>query len=191
MTPTEQDDRPGGPRRPTTAAASFSPLWLGAGLLLLMVLANGIRAVVGQGEELQYSQFKSLVSEGRVSDVVITADRIDGTYQNASNAIVPFYTVRIEDPKLLELLESKNVPYKAKADSRWVTELLSWVLPVAAHRRRLAVLLPAHERRRRRHHVVRPQPRQDLLGRRRQGELRGCRGRGRGRRRNCARSSTS
>jgi cell division protease FtsH len=71
------------------------------------------------------------VSEGRVAQVVITADRIEGTYQNKDNAVVPFYAVRIEDPKLLELLEQKNVPYEAKADNRWLTELLSWVLPVA------------------------------------------------------------
>ena len=44
--------------------------------------------------------------------------------------MVPFSTVRIEDPKLLELLEAKNVHYKATADNRWVGEVLSWVLPL-------------------------------------------------------------
>ena len=130
MTPTESGQPPGRPAPPAMPGRSFSPLWFAAGLLLLMVLANVVRAVVGQGEELQYSQFKSLLGEGRVSEVVISAGPIDGTYQNAAKAMVPFYTVPVEDPKLLELLESKNVQYKAKVDSRWLTELLSWVLPV-------------------------------------------------------------
>jgi len=98
--------------------------------VLLLMVANGVRAVIGQGAAIQYSEFKSLVNEGRVSQVVITTDRIEGTYQNKDNAIVPFHALRLEDPKLLELLESKNVPYEARADARWLTELLSWVLPV-------------------------------------------------------------
>jgi cell division protease FtsH len=99
------------------------------GVLLLMVLAGGIANVLEQGTEIHYSQFKSLVNDNRVSDVVITADRIRGNYQNEAKAVVPFYAVRLEDPKLLELLEAKNVQYQAKVENRLITELLSWVLP--------------------------------------------------------------
>ncbi len=60
---------------------------------------------------------------------------------------MPFYTVRIEDPKLLELLEAKNVRYQARIANRWLTEILSWVLPLLLIVGRLAVLLPSHERR--------------------------------------------
>jgi cell division protease FtsH len=101
------------------------------GVLLLMLLAGGVANVLEQGTEIQYSQFKSLVSDNRVSNVVITADRIRGEYQNEAKAVVPFYAVRLEDPKLLELLEAKNVTYQAKVENRLVTELLSWVLPFA------------------------------------------------------------
>jgi cell division protease FtsH len=130
MTPTEQDPRPPVSRRPPPSR-TFSPWMAVSALVLMLILVNGVRAMLSQGEALQYSQFKTLINEGRVSQVVITTDRIEGTYQNTSNAIVPFYAVRVEDPKLLELLESKNVPYEAKADNRWMTELLSWVLPIA------------------------------------------------------------
>ena len=129
MTPTDQEPRPPAPRRPPTVR-TFSPMWILGAFLLVMLIANGVRAVLTQGDVIQYSQFKSLVAEGRIAQVVITSDRIEGTYQNKDNAIVPFYAVRIEDPKLLELLESKNVTYEARADARWLTELISWVLPV-------------------------------------------------------------
>ena len=100
------------------------------GVLLLMVVATGIINVVSEAGEIEYSQFKSLVSEGRVSSAIMTADKIHGEYLNGSNQVTPYSTVRIEDPKLLELLESKNVHYKATADNRWVGEVLSWVLPL-------------------------------------------------------------
>jgi cell division protease FtsH len=128
MTPSEQDRRPGGPKR--QPARAFSPFWVMGGVLMLMVIATGIINVVTEAGEIQYSQFKTLVNEGRVSSIVITADRIRGEYQNPTNAVVPFSTVRIEDPKLLELLDAKNVPYKATAENRWVGEILSWVLPL-------------------------------------------------------------
>ena len=130
MTPSEPTNRPSGPRRPPPAR-TYSPFWLMGGVLLLMVLAGGIANVLEQGTEIHYSQFKSLVSDNRVSDVVITADRIRGNYQNEAKAVVPFYAVRLEDPKLLELLEAKNVTYQAKVENRLITELLSWVLPFA------------------------------------------------------------
>jgi cell division protease FtsH len=128
MTTPEQEGRPSGPRRPA-ASRTFSPLWLVAGLLVLLVIVNGLAAVVGQGEEIQYSQFKTLVNEGRVTDVVITTDRIRGQYQTAAKSVVPFHAFRIEDAKLLELLESKGVTYKAETGNRWFADVLSWVLP--------------------------------------------------------------
>ena len=39
--------------------------------------------------------------------------------------------MRIEDPKLLELLDSKAVRYEAERDNRWASELI-WVLPFMA-----------------------------------------------------------
>src|SRR6478672_8801231 len=103
MTPSEPERRPTGPRRPT--ARTFSPFWLMGGVLLLMVVATGIVNVVNDAGEIEYSQFKTYISEGKVSNVVITADRIRGEYYK-DGAPVPFSTVRIEDPKLLELLEA-------------------------------------------------------------------------------------
>ena len=70
MTPPEQEGRPSGPRRPPVSR-SFSPMWLGVGVLVLMLLANGL-TVFFAGEELEYSQFRSLVNESRVSDLMLS-----------------------------------------------------------------------------------------------------------------------
>jgi len=127
MTPTE----PGrsGPSRRPPQGRQMSALWLAGSLLLVMIIANGVASVLGQGEEVPYSQFRAYVAEGRVADLLIRADTIRGNYQNADRTMVPFYTVRVEDPKLLELLEEKAVPYQAQPDNRWLGEVLGWVLP--------------------------------------------------------------
>ena len=70
------------------------------------------------------------MNESRVSDLVFSTDTIRGNYQNENNSIVPFYTVRIEDQKLIELLDSKSIRYQAQPSNRWLGEVLSWLLPV-------------------------------------------------------------
>ena len=126
MTPPDQESRPGGSRRPP-AGRSFNPLWLGAGLLALMLIANSL-TVFFAGTELQYSEFRSLVTEKRVGELLITTDRIQGEYQNAEKALVPFYTQRVDDPKLVEFLEAQGVRYKAQP--RWLGDALAWILPL-------------------------------------------------------------
>ena len=96
-------------------------------MLVVNVLMTGLRS----GETIQYSQFKILLNEGRVSDVTLTTDAIRGSYQTNEKTTANFTTVRIEDPKLLELLEAKGVRYEAELDSRWAAELI-WVLPFMA-----------------------------------------------------------
>jgi cell division protease FtsH len=122
------DSRQGGRRPPV--GRTFSPLWLGVGLILVMLIVNVLASALRQGDTIQYSQFKSLLNEGRIAEVVIGPDVISGKYQNPDNAIVAFNTVPVDDPKLVEQLTEKGVRYEAAPQNRWLSELLSWVLPV-------------------------------------------------------------
>ena len=119
-----QPDKPTGPRRPTPRRP-VSSFWVLAALLIILAFINGVSSFLGQGQEIQYSQFKTLVNESRVSDLVFSTDTIRGNYQNENNSIVPFYTVRIEDQKLIELLDSKSIRYQAQPSNRWLGEVLS------------------------------------------------------------------
>ena len=126
MTPADPQS---GPRRPTPRR-QFSPLWLAAILLLVLMAATNITSLLMRGEEIHYSVFKTYVTDGRISELVFSPDTITGQYQDQGGAMKPFFTVRLEDPKLLELLDSKNVRYQAQPSNRWFTEVLAWVLPV-------------------------------------------------------------
>ena len=98
-----------------------------------------------------------------------------------STAAATSTPTRIEDPKLLEELDAAGVKYTGEFVSRWLPEVIGWVMPLLLLFAHLELLLPAHERRRGRRHVLRAQQAPRVRRRRREGELRGRGGRGRGR----------
>jgi cell division protease FtsH len=101
-------------------------------------------------ETIGYSQFKSLVNKGLVTNLVINEQIIrgeikpegvkevlsaeqlkargDGTKEDKT--ALPFVTVRIEDPELVSDLEAAGVPFRGEVVSQWLPTLLSWVVPV-------------------------------------------------------------
>ena len=109
MTPTQTPDRQPPRRRP--ALGRFSPLWLGVSLFALLLLANIFSAALNQGQALQYSQFKDLLKQGRVSDVTIATETIRGTYLDPEGRTTHFTAVKVEDPDLVKDLQAQTVRF--------------------------------------------------------------------------------
>src|SRR5687768_10085554 len=124
---------PGNEKRPPTRRpgppARFSALWFAGALLLLLMVGNIVQNVVGTGDSIQYSQFKTLVNEGRVESVTITPQAIRGNYQTPEKTVKTFSTTPVNDPKLIETLEAKGVRYEAELENRWLQDFL-WLLPL-------------------------------------------------------------
>ena len=98
-------------------------------------------------ETLSYSQFKTLLKRGQVTDVVVREKEISGAIKpealkevltplkitelgdRAKNP-VPFHVVRVEDAGLTAELEESGVPFKGETTSNWLPIILSWVLPI-------------------------------------------------------------
>jgi cell division protease FtsH len=108
----------------------FSPIWFAAGLFGLLIVANILGSTLGGGRDLEYSEFKSLLQQGQIVEVVITADRVKGTYESGDGGQEMFSTVRLDDPNLIEQLEERRVRFTGDLQSQWLTELLGWVLPI-------------------------------------------------------------
>jgi cell division protease FtsH len=106
-----------------------SPLWLAVGLFGLFLIANAVATAVRSGTSIEYSEFKKLVAQGRVQELTLSKEAIRGTYLDPEDRSKAFTSVRVEDPKLVEELQAQNVRFTGEVDSRWITELLSWVLP--------------------------------------------------------------
>jgi cell division protease FtsH len=120
----------GGPR-PVRPRPGWS-LWYGLGLLLLLGVVQ-MYFMTPAGRTLSYSEFKSLVRGGEVSEVTIGEQSLRGTLKPkaGNDDKQQLFTVnRVEDPKLAEDLEAKGVKFTGEAMNRWVTDLLGWVIPV-------------------------------------------------------------
>jgi cell division protease FtsH len=99
-------------------------------------------------EMITYSQFKSLVKDGLVADLVIEQETIRGNIKAEGMKQIfsaeklnelkydgksprPFATVRVEDPGLTAELEQAGIPFRGEVTSNWLATILSWIVPVA------------------------------------------------------------
>src|ERR1700730_4713246 len=119
-----------GPRQPPGRPSSS--LWYGLALLLLLGVAQ-MYFLTPAGRSIPYSEFKSLLKNGKVAEVAISDQTLRGTLTEATGSdpkSKQFTTTRLEDPKLTEELEDKNVKYAGEMSNHWVTDVLGWVIPL-------------------------------------------------------------
>ena len=100
------------------------------GFFLLLAILQTVFVSLSAGTTVPYSEFKTLLREGRLTSVVVSTERIRGTMTGDDGTSKPFSTVRIEDPKLVDELNAANIKYDGEVQARWVGELLGWVLPI-------------------------------------------------------------
>ena len=118
-------------QRPLGAKPSPS-LWYGLAFLLLLGIAQ-MYYLSPAGRAIPYSEFKTLVKTGGVTEVIIGEQTIHGTLTQAPQAdgqSKEFTTTRVEDPKLTEELDARSVKYRGEASNRWLPDLLGWILPL-------------------------------------------------------------
>src|SRR6516162_1161276 len=131
--PSTPKPNPRGARRPLPPRAASS-LWYGLALLLVLGLVQMYYMTPG-GRSVPYSEFKTMVQNGQVTEVLIGDQTIRGTLKPGAGAAGDekarqFTTVRVEDPKLAEELQAKGVKFSGEVVNRWLPDLLGWVLPV-------------------------------------------------------------
>ena len=121
-TPGSRDKRSTTPR-PTA-------LWWFLGVLLVLAIGQALFMTPG-GRQVPYSEFKALVRSGQVAEVAVGDSHIRGVLKKAEQGQqTSFSTTRIEDPKLVEDLEQAGVKYSGEVVSRWLPEILGWVVPI-------------------------------------------------------------
>lgn len=120
-------------------------LWY-AVIVALTMLALQTLFISEQVDTLPYSDFKVLLHAGKIKDVAIGDQDITGTFstegveglltQQQIDAIRrtgkgdhPFQTLRVNDPALVQELEAAKVRFVGRPDNKWLSTLLSWVVP--------------------------------------------------------------
>tara|TARA_B100001250_G_scaffold414440_1_gene452849 strand:+ start:881 stop:2890 length:2010 start_codon:yes stop_codon:yes gene_type:complete len=94
-------------------------------VLLLLSLSNYFE---DQVDNVPYSQFRSWVQEGIVTECNIGTETISGKVLSGGIERT-FYTQRVDDPQLVSLLDEYGVRYKGRDENTWLTTLLGWILP--------------------------------------------------------------
>jgi cell division protease FtsH len=94
-------------------------------VLLLLSLSNYFE---NQVDNVPYSQFRSWVQEGLITECNIGTETISGKVLSGG-VERSFYTQRVDDPGLVSLLDEFGVRYKGRDENTWLTTLLGWILP--------------------------------------------------------------
>ncbi|MBW1648830.1 MAG: ATP-dependent zinc metalloprotease FtsH [Deltaproteobacteria bacterium] len=96
------------------------------GVLLLHNIMFSALAV----KTIPYSEFLRLLEEGKVSEVAVSANQIQGRLADGIDGGGQlFRTVRV-DQEVSRMLEQYNVTFKGEIESTFLRDLLSWVVPV-------------------------------------------------------------
>ena len=120
-----------GERRTGPRGAPGSAVWYVLGFLLLLALAQAFFFQIQSGEAISYSDFKALVRQNKVQEVTLSEDRLRGLLKPEGSAKgKPFTAIRVTDAKLPEELEAHGVKYTGEVASRWISEVLGWVIPL-------------------------------------------------------------
>ncbi len=97
-------------------------------------------------ETLPYSDFKVLLKAGKLKNVAVGEGAITGVLTiDGIDKLLPkqqvdemlregkgdhaFSTLRVNDPNLVQDMEAAKVRFVGEADSKWISTLLSWIVP--------------------------------------------------------------
>jgi cell division protease FtsH len=107
-------------------------MWYLLAFFLLLALVQAYLFMPG-GRTISYSEFKALLAQDQVAEVTVSDQSIRGQLKPSAardEKARAFLTTRVDDPKLVEELERRRVKYSGEVVSRWLPELLGWVLPL-------------------------------------------------------------
>jgi ATP-dependent Zn protease len=80
--------------------------------------------------QIPYSQFESLLRDGKIAEVQVSDRFIQGRFTEPQNGSPMFVTTRVE-PDLAQQLQQYNVVVTGQIESTFLRDLLSWVIPLA------------------------------------------------------------
>jgi cell division protease FtsH len=121
----EKVPNPRGRRLPPRPAPGTT-MWYVLGVLLLVAIGNLFFFSLQSGEVIPYSEFKTRLRDGKIQEVTVSADQIQGKLKADGAKSRGFVAIRIEDPKLIEDLEQHGVKYRGEVANPFVGELLRW-----------------------------------------------------------------
>ncbi len=105
-------------------------LWYVLIALLAILIMRNWWSETHQVETVPYSEFQTLLEQGKVESISIADNYIRGKLRAPMpDGRTHIFTLRV-DPDLAKELRQYNVTYTGVVESKFISNLLSWVLPV-------------------------------------------------------------
>jgi cell division protease FtsH len=120
----EPSDRGG--KKPILKKTHQFTIWYFVGAILIVLLIQSYWTSREPQDVIPYSEFKELLRTDKIKELTINPESINGQTETKRR----FQTVRVEDADLVKELEAHRVKYTGKVDSKWLMNILSWIIPL-------------------------------------------------------------
>ena len=107
-------------------------LWYVLVVMWLVILIQSYLSTMFSVQVIPYSQFLNLLKNGKVTEIAVTANQIQGKMKvegGKSDEAKPFKTIRV-DQELSTMLEKYPVSFKGEIESTFLKDLFSWIFPI-------------------------------------------------------------
>jgi cell division protease FtsH len=114
-----------GGKTPTLKKTHFT-IWYFVIAILIILLIQTYMTQRKTEDVISYSEFKELLRAEKIKELTINPESINGEEKTGRK----FQTVRVEDPDLVKELETHHIKYTGKVESKWLTNIISWIIPL-------------------------------------------------------------
>jgi len=108
---------------------TYFNIWYLILAILGVLWLRDIWVTATQVEPITYSQFQQDLKDGKIKDIAVSANAIQGTYKEAKpGGRTRFVTARV-DPELAKELDQYDVQFSGVVESSLFRDIVSWVAP--------------------------------------------------------------
>jgi cell division protease FtsH len=103
-------------------------LYVIAAFISLILIQNFLYPQVHM-KTIPYSEFQTLIDQGKVTDLVVGATQITGTYKEPVDGTVQHFSTNRVEPTLAQELAKTKVQFSGEAGPGLFTTILGWLMP--------------------------------------------------------------
>ena len=105
-------------------------IWYAFAAIFLVLLIRDWWVASRTIEPIPYSRFEELLKEGKIEEVYVRQQRLEGKLKEPTEEGRQFFATTRVEPELAERLSRHEVKFTGVIESTFWRDLLSWVLPV-------------------------------------------------------------
>ncbi|RLL62954.1 ATP-dependent zinc metalloprotease FtsH [Paenirhodobacter hankyongi] len=105
-------------------------VWYWVAAFALLTVFQYFYAGTAQVEQIPYSRFETELQAGKIAEVAVSDQYIQGKYKLPADGKPMFITTRVE-PDLARDFQAQGVVVSGEVQNNFLSELLSWVAPTA------------------------------------------------------------